>query len=331
MPTLTDGQHRAILDLVGEAHDARDLEELRAGLMAGLPRAVPADFVSYNEIHRDGMTALTIARPDVPEFAHEAWERLAGTNPLVQRFVLTRDGRPYRFSDVVDREELHRSAIYQELYGPLGIEHQMALVLPSPPSLTIAIALSRGPGRDFSDAEREMVGLIRPHLIQAYRNAQLRERSAEVIESLQAGLDRHGVAAVVLAPDDTVAFVTEPARALLGRMEIGKPAGAERTLAQDGMLVHRVRRPEGGAVLFVEQAQRVLTADALESLGLSPAEARVLAALARGLSTAEAARELDVSPRTVLKHGERIHRKLGVRDRAQAVATAWAATAAAGG
>ncbi len=117
---------------------------------------------------------------------------------------------------------------------------------------------------------------------------------------------------------------------LLGRIEIGAPAGAERRFEEDGMLVHRVPRPEGGAVLFFEQAARVLTPEALERLGLSPAEARVLAALARGLSTAEAARELDVSPRTVLKHGERIHRKLGVRDRAQAVATAWAATGAAG-
>ncbi len=161
---------------------------------------MPADFISYNEVHRDGVTALTIAQPEVPASARAAWERLAVTNPLLQRFVATRDGRPYRFSDVIDRAEFHRSAIYRELYAPLGIEHQMALVLPSPPSLTIAIALSRGLGRDFSDAEREMLGLIRPHLIQAYRNAQLRERSAELIESLRAGLDRHGVAAVVVGP-----------------------------------------------------------------------------------------------------------------------------------
>ena len=52
----------------------------------------------------------------------------------------------------------------------------------------------------------------------------------------------------------------------------------------------------------------------------------MLAAFAHGRSTDEAAADLGVSPRTVLKHGERIHRKLGVRDRAQAVAAAWTAS-----
>ncbi len=74
----------------------------------------------------------------------------------------------------------------------------------------------------------------------------------------------------------------------------------------------------------------MLTPQTLEGIGLTPAEARTLAALARGGSTADVAAELGLSPRTVLKHGERINRKLGVRDRAQAIATAWAATEAGG-
>ena len=54
----------------------------------------------------------------------------------------------------------------------------------------------------------------------------------------------------------------------------------------------------------------------------------MLSRLAHGLSTADVAKDLGVSPRTVHKHCQRIHRKLGVRDRAGAVATAWAATVA---
>lgn len=61
----------------------------------------------------------------------------------------------------------------------------------------------------------------------------------------------------------------------------------------------------------------------LEELGLTPAEARVLAELAQGRSTDEIAAELGISTRTMLKHGERINRKLGARDRAHAVALAW--------
>ena len=39
----------------------------------------------------------------------------------------------------------------------------------------------------------------------------------------------------------------------------------------------------------------------------------------------ELASRLEVSPRTVAKHIQHIHAKLGVSSRAQAVATAWAA------
>ncbi|HVW19325.1 MAG TPA: helix-turn-helix transcriptional regulator, partial [Solirubrobacteraceae bacterium] len=67
---------------------------------------------------------------------------------------------------------------------------------------------------------------------------------------------------------------------------------------------------------------------ALAGLGLSGREAEALVAVARGRSTAEAAADLGISPRTLAKHLQRIHAKLGVRDRAQAVATAWAAAEA---
>jgi DNA-binding CsgD family transcriptional regulator len=58
---------------------------------------------------------------------------------------------------------------------------------------------------------------------------------------------------------------------------------------------------------------------------LTGREAAVLALMAAGHSTRTIARLLDCSPRTVDKHLERIFRKLGVRDRLNAVlvARAW--------
>ncbi len=52
----------------------------------------------------------------------------------------------------------------------------------------------------------------------------------------------------------------------------------------------------------------------------------MLHGLARGEDLGAVATELEVSPRTVAKHVQHIHAKLGVSSRAQAVATAWAAT-----
>jgi DNA-binding CsgD family transcriptional regulator len=75
----------------------------------------------------------------------------------------------------------------------------------------------------------------------------------------------------------------------------------------------------------LDRAARALSHEALRGFGLTAREATVLHGLARGIAPAELAGELGISPRTVAKHVQRIHAKLGVGTRAQAVAVAWAA------
>jgi DNA-binding CsgD family transcriptional regulator len=62
---------------------------------------------------------------------------------------------------------------------------------------------------------------------------------------------------------------------------------------------------------------------ALEALGLTRGQARVLRLIAMGRSTADIARELDVAPRTVHKHLQRAYQRLGVEDRSAAAQAAW--------
>ncbi len=58
-------------------------------------------------------------------------------------------------------------------------------------------------------------------------------------------------------------------------------------------------------------------------LGLTRREAEVLAVLGEGTNPSEAARLLGVSSETIRTHTRNIYRKLGVSDRAAAVAVAW--------
>ena len=105
----------------------------------------------------------------MPAHDHETFYRLAMQNPLAERFLRTRDGRPLRLSDVATREAFHATDLYVEFYAPIGVEHQIAFSLPSDDRHILAIALSRRE-HDFTDHERDVLGLARPHLIQAYRN-----------------------------------------------------------------------------------------------------------------------------------------------------------------
>jgi DNA-binding CsgD family transcriptional regulator len=159
-----------VLDMIGEVQGMLELDELIDGLLAAIQRNVPSDYVSLNDIGPDTDRVIAVVTPELPESMYRLWGEYAFENPLMQRYVETLDGRPYRFSDVVTREEYHALDLYRHFYVLIEVEHQMAFTLPATPGRVIAIALSRCE-HDFSDEDREVVERARPYLIQAWRNA----------------------------------------------------------------------------------------------------------------------------------------------------------------
>jgi DNA-binding CsgD family transcriptional regulator len=357
---LSDRDYRAALDFVGDAYDAQDREEFRGAILPGYRRLVGCEWASYNELL--GTTPIAaIIEPGLPDWADDVWARYAGENPLLLRFLETRDGRAIRFSDITPLPELRRMPLFTEFYSRLGIDRQIAFVLPSTPELTIAVALSRG-GRDFNERDRAMLELTRPHLIQAYRAAELRETLVATIAGLRSGVEAEGGALIVLAGDGSVRFASAHARELVERvlgasLEEGAPppaALASRVGAEPkhlsgsgsgggggrgsggeasggasptGALLVRQVRSGADTVLVLGEPERELSVAQLRQLGLTGREAEVLEALAAGGATPSVAGDLRISERTLAKHVQRINAKLGVRNRSQAIATAWAAAA----
>jgi DNA-binding CsgD family transcriptional regulator len=93
------------------------------------------------------------------------------------------------------------TGIYTELYRPQDVEHELMLTLPVPPGTppgpgrTVRLFLFRGPGPDFSEADRALLTLLRPHLQQAYLDAERRRhplprltpRHRQLLDLLAAG------------------------------------------------------------------------------------------------------------------------------------------------
>jgi DNA-binding CsgD family transcriptional regulator len=164
------GLARAALRLVGDVYGLLEIAEFRTGLLDALREALPTDWVSLNEVGGHPRETISIVEPPLEPRWHEVWAQYGSQNPLVARIERTRDGRVFRFSDVATPAELHALELYRELYAQIGLEHQIAFTLPSPSQTIIGVALSRR-DRDFSDDERDLLELARPHLIQAYNNA----------------------------------------------------------------------------------------------------------------------------------------------------------------
>jgi DNA-binding CsgD family transcriptional regulator len=72
--------------------------------------------------------------------------------------------------------------MYCDMYRPWGNEHDLMLTLPATPSpvsgpgRTVRLFFFRGPGADFSEHDRALLVLLRPHLHQAYLDAERRRR-----------------------------------------------------------------------------------------------------------------------------------------------------------
>ncbi|HTU95885.1 MAG TPA: helix-turn-helix transcriptional regulator [Solirubrobacteraceae bacterium] len=158
------------LALIGEVIGLLDLDELSHGLLRALRQAIPADWCALNEVPAHPPPAISLTDPPVPAAMHDAFARYAAQNPIADYFLRTRDGRATRFSDLITRRELHRLDLYREVYRPLNVEYQIAFTLPSGAERILGVALSRA-HRDFTAAERDLLNLVRPYLIQSYRNA----------------------------------------------------------------------------------------------------------------------------------------------------------------
>jgi DNA-binding CsgD family transcriptional regulator len=194
-----------LLGLIGDVQGLLEVDEFRRGLLDALRRAVPSDWVSINEVGPEPGDHWELVEPDLPASAHQVFGRLMHQHPLIARMTSkSRPGSPLRLSDVVSRREFHALDIYKELYGPIGLEYQIAFTLPQDPPRLLGVALSRR-RHDFGDADRDLLGRARPFLIQAYRNAvdfdtrhDAGGRGAMTAALREAGLTRREAEMVVL-------------------------------------------------------------------------------------------------------------------------------------
>jgi DNA-binding NarL/FixJ family response regulator len=60
---------------------------------------------------------------------------------------------------VIEAPEFRRLELYREVFAPLGVHHQMAVMLPAPPRLLIGLAVVAP--EDYTDAQRRMLDLRR--------------------------------------------------------------------------------------------------------------------------------------------------------------------------
>lgn len=335
MERLDTRDTSALLAFVSDLRDVDDPLPFPPRVLHGLEDLIPCDRVNYSELdpleRRSRLLVWTGGRAEdvmvgapVPE---EFWT-LRPTHPVCGHRLTSGDWKtPLKASDFLPLAGFRRTAIYDALYrGELDHWFDFGLLSPQPDRTRMFI-FTRKAGPDFTERDRLVASLIRPHL---EARATAAEDSAQAADAL-ATVEEQGVeetqTIVVCSADGMIEFASRRSRALLRRylgLDNGRLPSAllerERlTFAEDdGRLTIRVVRTGGLRFLLLEEQDRRLER-------LTAREREVLDGVARGRTNREIALDLGLASATVAKHLEHVYDKLGVRTRTAA------ATLAAGG
>jgi DNA-binding CsgD family transcriptional regulator len=186
---LGPSDYEAVLDFVRQIHAVGDMDTFPRRAIAGIAALIPSDILTYNEIDTRQQRAYMVEHPAGVISASQVrtFERLSGQHPLIRHYALTRETRPRRISDFLSLSEFRRLDLYQEFFRQVAVNYQMAVTIPSATSVVIGIALNRTQ-HDFSERDRAVLDVIRPHLVQSYRNAIERVALQERTEAAERAL-----------------------------------------------------------------------------------------------------------------------------------------------
>lgn len=182
-------------DILLSLYSAENLEDLRSRALAAVRREFGGELVCHNEINLttgDSLSVLSDAIPDFPALRPAFFEHVE-QHPSVQHILRVNgaDPRALKTSDFVSQDRWRGSGLYAEFYRPLADVRFQLTIGQRFDDWLVFLAVSRR-HRDFTEDERARLAALRPHFIQAYRNAaariELARLRAEVAASKEAGL-----------------------------------------------------------------------------------------------------------------------------------------------
>jgi DNA-binding CsgD family transcriptional regulator len=191
----------AILDFLARVDDLDTDDPYPTEVLASLRALIPCDSAQYEEADLEARRFI-----DDDPLDSDALYWAVGPCPITDYRARTGDLTAVRMSDVIGRGRYHELPIYRQYYQPVGLDHILELGLSAARQRYRSLVLMRGHDvADFTERDRAVLEMLRPHLRAREALAGLQRRARET--------DGHGGPAD--APDDPQSSLTAREREIL--------------------------------------------------------------------------------------------------------------------
>jgi DNA-binding CsgD family transcriptional regulator len=320
-------------------------------MLFALSALIPTQFTSCGSIPIGAAHQGRTLRSNPPEVASAQFDaivtRYLPENPMFALYLRKCSRQFTRWSEVQSFSQLQRTAVYNEAYRHVGVKDWCTLFSYCGPDRIEGAGV--GAHKQISDAHRDILVSISPHLLQAFSLAHTNSALIEMA-AMKTGANCLERGLLALNLDGTITMETSSATELLVKFFPNRKArGLPERLAQwisradenlrkatdvpdvqrpliverDGnrLTIHLLSKPEQN-FLVLEEHRWTIDPAALSSLPLTRRESEVLAYVAVGKTNPEIGIILGISSRTVSKHIEHILDGLSVDTRTAAAAMA---------
>jgi DNA-binding CsgD family transcriptional regulator len=363
METLVFKDTQNLNQGIQKLYALHDLDTFGVDALTILNQLVPSDLplfhatkVRTRQISHTFLTDFPGFTPEMDRVIHQHF----GEHPILHHMPQTLNGA-YQISDFVSRKELHCfEGLYQQYLRPLALEEQITFFLQNESSgswskvtqtdaTLVGFSLHRAQ-YNFTERDRLILNLLRPHLFQAYYNAQRYQQLQQELSQLQQSLNHLDLvilddqgqvqliapqaikwletyfstpACTLKLPNHLWSWIQHQITGLTKKPDLPKACLPLR-IQQAGkeLVIRLVVEQLGERYLLLLEEQTLSPMNSLALLGLSQRETEVLACMMQGKDNKAIATQLSINVCTVRKHLESIYSKFGVHSRTEAIAQA---------
>ncbi len=173
MTVLSRGDVQKLNLAIADIYTIREPGHFFARVVVIIKDLLSSDTASYNELDKDyRLTKIINGSQDHERVFRKYEPALKEYLPTHPGLGISPPGRCTILSDVIKPAAFKRTELYNEYYRHLDVQSQLFthLELPVTGGIRPYFMLTRA-RMEFTERERFMLGLIKPHIINAYRNA----------------------------------------------------------------------------------------------------------------------------------------------------------------